>query len=94
VLNGLQPWHILVLVAVLVVLFGAKRLPDAARGIGKSMRIFKAEASKMRDEDGDEHSNSSTTTATTTAPQQLTQQPTQPAPPIEQTQARNEQQQL
>lgn len=90
-LNGLQPWHIVIILLVLVVLFGAKRLPDAARGIGKSMRIFKAEASKMRDEDGDEHSP--TATATTTATPQLTQQPIQPAPPIEQTQARNEQQQ-
>ncbi|MGH3435004.1 MAG: Sec-independent protein translocase subunit TatA [Sciscionella sp.] len=48
--NGLQPWHIIVLVIVLIVLFGAKRLPDAARGIGKSMRIFKAEAKSLRDE--------------------------------------------
>lgn len=49
-LNALQPWHIIVLVVVLVALFGAKRLPDAARGIGKSMHIFKAEAKNLRDE--------------------------------------------
>lgn len=48
--NALQPWHIIVLVVVLIALFGAKRLPDAAKGIGKSMRIFKAEAKAMRDE--------------------------------------------
>ncbi|MBV8931474.1 MAG: Sec-independent protein translocase subunit TatA [Kutzneria sp.] len=42
-LNALQPWHLIVLVAVVVVLFGAKRLPGAARGIGQSLRIFKAE---------------------------------------------------
>jgi sec-independent protein translocase protein TatA len=35
--------ELLVLVLVLVMLFGAKRLPDVARGIGRSLRIFKAE---------------------------------------------------
>lgn len=44
----MQPWHIIVLVVVLIALFGAKRLPGAARGIGQSMRIFKAEAKEMR----------------------------------------------
>ena len=34
-------WLILVLIVVL--LFGARRLPDAARGLGRSLRIFKAE---------------------------------------------------
>ena len=41
--NGLEPWHILVMVAVLVLLFGSKKLPEMARGLGKSMRILKAE---------------------------------------------------
>ncbi|QWF85437.1 Sec-independent protein translocase subunit TatA [Amycolatopsis sp. CA-230715] len=48
-LNGLQPWHLIILVLVVVLLFGAKRLPDAARSIGKSMKIFKAETKDMRD---------------------------------------------
>jgi len=50
-LNGLQPWHLIILVLVVVLLFGAKRLPDAARSIGKSMKIFKAETKDLRDED-------------------------------------------
>ncbi|AIJ23620.1 Sec-independent protein translocase subunit TatA [Amycolatopsis methanolica] len=50
-LNGLQPWHLIILVLVVVLLFGAKRLPDAARSIGKSMKIFKAETKDLR-EDG------------------------------------------
>ena len=33
----------LILLAIIALLFGAKRLPDAARGLGRSMRIFKAE---------------------------------------------------
>ncbi|WP_007027509.1 Sec-independent protein translocase subunit TatA, partial [Saccharomonospora iraqiensis] len=46
--NALSPWHLIILVLVVVVLFGAKRLPDAARSIGKSMKIFKAETKDMR----------------------------------------------
>lgn len=54
-LNGLQPWHLIILVLIVVLLFGAKRLPDAARSIGKSMKIFKAETKDMRDgQDGEE----------------------------------------
>jgi sec-independent protein translocase protein TatA len=39
--DALQPWHIIVLVVVLVLLFGAKRLPGAAKSLGQSMHIFK-----------------------------------------------------
>ncbi len=46
--NGFQGWHLLILVAVVVLLFGAKRLPDAARSLGKSMRIFKSEIKEMK----------------------------------------------
>ncbi len=46
--NGLQPWHVIILVAVLIVLFGAKKLPDAARSLGKSMRIFKSEMRELQ----------------------------------------------
>jgi sec-independent protein translocase protein TatA len=49
--NGLEPWHVLVMVAVLVLLFGSRKLPEMARGLGKSMRILKAETAAMR-EDG------------------------------------------
>lgn len=49
-LNGLQPWHLIILVLLVVLLFGAKRLPDAARSIGKSMKIFKAETKDLREE--------------------------------------------
>ncbi|TNC25446.1 Sec-independent protein translocase subunit TatA [Amycolatopsis alkalitolerans] len=50
-LNGLQPWHVIILVLLVVLLFGAKRLPDAARSIGKSMKIFRAETKDMREEE-------------------------------------------
>jgi sec-independent protein translocase protein TatA len=49
-INGLQPWHVIILVVVLVLLFGAKKLPDAARSLGKSMRIFKSEIRELQHE--------------------------------------------
>jgi sec-independent protein translocase protein TatA len=53
--SGLSPWHVLIVVAVFVLLFGARKLPDAARSLGRSMRILKAETKALRDEDtGDE----------------------------------------
>ncbi len=44
-------WELLLVVAVIMVLFGYKRLPDATRSLGQSMRIFKAEAKGLRDDD-------------------------------------------
>ncbi|GAA2927141.1 Sec-independent protein translocase subunit TatA [Streptomyces thioluteus] len=48
--NALEPWHLLVVVLVLVVLFGSKKLPDMARALGKSARILKSEAKAMKDD--------------------------------------------
>jgi sec-independent protein translocase protein TatA len=42
-MEALGPWHLLIVAAVFVVLFGAKRLPDAARSLGRSARILKSE---------------------------------------------------
>lgn len=42
-MGELSPWHLLILALVFVVLFGSKKLPDAARSVGRSLRIFKAE---------------------------------------------------
>jgi sec-independent protein translocase protein TatA len=46
--NGLQPWHLIILVVVLIIVFGSKKLPDAARSLGKSMRIFKSEMRELQ----------------------------------------------
>jgi sec-independent protein translocase protein TatA len=51
VLNGFGWPHLLIIAALIIILFGAKRLPDAARGIGKSMRIFRAETRGMHEEE-------------------------------------------
>ncbi|HWH01509.1 MAG TPA: Sec-independent protein translocase subunit TatA [Pilimelia sp.] len=52
-MGALKPWHIAVLVVVLILLFGAKRLPDAARSLGRSLRIIKAETKGLADDDKD-----------------------------------------
>ncbi|GFG76006.1 Sec-independent protein translocase subunit TatA [Mycobacterium botniense] len=49
-MGSLSPWHWAILAAVVIVLFGAKRLPDAARALGKSLRIFKAEVRELQNE--------------------------------------------
>jgi len=49
--DALQPWHIIVLVVVLVLLFGSRRLPGAAKSLGESMHIFKRSVSGLH---GDE----------------------------------------
>ena|SRR5271170_7454716 len=53
-----SPWKILIIVVLILVLFGAKRLPGAAKSLGQSMRIFKAEVSSLH-EDGDAAASSS-----------------------------------
>jgi len=50
-MGALKPWHIIIFVVVLVLLFGAKRLPDAARSLGRSLRIIKAETQGLINED-------------------------------------------
>lgn len=49
-MGSLSPWHWLILIGVGVLLFGAKKLPDAARSLGKSMRIFKSEVRELQAE--------------------------------------------
>lgn len=69
-LSGGFGWpHLLIILVVVIVLFGAKRLPDAARGVGKSLRIFKSEAKAMRDDE----SSKGTNDAPQSAQQQLPQ---------------------
>lgn len=52
-IGQLRGWEWLILVAIVLLLFGAKRLPDTARGLGRSLRIFKAETKGLID-DGDD----------------------------------------
>jgi sec-independent protein translocase protein TatA len=55
-----SPWKILIIVLLIIVLFGAKKLPGAAKSLGQSMRILKHEVTKLHDDDDPETSTSST----------------------------------
>ena len=48
---NLGGWEFVILIGILVLLFGAKRLPDMARSIGQSARVFKGEMKGMRSDD-------------------------------------------
>jgi sec-independent protein translocase protein TatA len=45
-----EGWHVVILIVVVVLLFGWKRMPDAARSLGRSMRIFKSEVGEMKND--------------------------------------------
>ena len=49
--GGIGPPEIILILLVIVLLFGAKKLPETARGLGRSLRIFKAETKSMKDDD-------------------------------------------
>lgn len=51
---NLGPTELIIIALVIILLFGARKLPDAARGIGRSLRIFKAETKGLRDDDKDD----------------------------------------
>ncbi|MFD6423873.1 Sec-independent protein translocase subunit TatA [Streptomyces sp. NPDC060198] len=65
--NGLEPWHLLILAVIVIALFGSKKLPEAARALGKSARILKSEAQAMKNDNAP-------------APQVTVTEPAQPAP--------------
>jgi sec-independent protein translocase protein TatA len=75
-LGDLSPWHLLILAAVVLVLFGAKRLPDSARSLGKAMRIFKTETQGLKGDMADE-----TPAQAAAPPQQLPASAPAPAAP-------------
>lgn len=47
----LQLWHLLVLLLVILLVFGANRLPDIARNLGKSAKVLKEEVKDLRDDE-------------------------------------------
>ena len=82
--------ELLVLVLVIVLLFGAKRLPDAARSVGRSLRIFKAETKGLT---GSEEPDPTQAALPESAPRDVSPETTQaqqtipPAPPVPPSQA-------
>ena len=53
-MGNLGPTEIILILLVLVLLFGAKKLPELARGSGRALRIFKAETKGLMDEEDDD----------------------------------------
>ncbi|KAA0022751.1 Sec-independent protein translocase subunit TatA [Antrihabitans cavernicola] len=50
-MGAMSPWHWAIVIVVLVVVFGSKRLPGAARGLGQSLRIFTSEMKELQGEE-------------------------------------------
>nr|WSZ95176.1 Sec-independent protein translocase subunit TatA [Streptomyces sp. NBC_00857] len=67
-IGNLKPLEIGLIIVVILLLFGAKKLPDMARSLGKSARILKSEAKAMKKDD-DKSAPAAERTADTTAQQ-------------------------
>ena len=63
-LGNLSGWHLLILIAVVLLLFGAPKLPGLAKSVGQSMRIFRSEVKTMKDEQADPVADDSVQAAT------------------------------
>ncbi|NEN06159.1 twin-arginine translocase TatA/TatE family subunit [Diaminobutyricibacter tongyongensis] len=49
--GNLTGWHLLVILAIVLLLFGAPKLPGLAKSLGQSMRIFRGEVKAMKEDD-------------------------------------------
>lgn len=65
-MGNLGPTELIIIAVVIILLFGAKKMPDMARSLGRSMRIIKAETKGMK-QDGEEGAPPATTATATTA---------------------------
>ncbi|AWZ09259.1 MULTISPECIES: Sec-independent protein translocase subunit TatA [unclassified Streptomyces] len=86
-IGNLKPLEILLIVAVIFLLFGAKKLPDMARSLGKSARILKSEAKAMKKE-GEAEDAATASSVADQAPQQQAAPRTIQASPGDVTSAR------
>jgi len=55
--GNLGPWEILIIAGVIILLFGARKMPEMARSLGKSARILKAETKGMRSDEAEDETN-------------------------------------
>ena len=49
--NALQGWHLLIILLVIILIFGAPKLPGLAKSLGQSMKIFRNEVKDLRSDD-------------------------------------------
>jgi sec-independent protein translocase protein TatA len=73
-----SPWKILIIAIVIIVLFGSRKLPEAARSLGKSMRILKTEVQGMHEDEAPAATTATAATAVQPAPAQVEATPQQP----------------
>ncbi|MDQ1577160.1 MAG: sec-independent protein translocase protein TatA [Microbacteriaceae bacterium] len=76
--NAFNGWHLLIILAVVLLLFGAPKLPGLAKSIGQSMRIFRNEVKSMKDEDAKPTENAAP--AADVTPEHPASTETQPKP--------------
>ncbi len=69
--RSLGPTELFLILAIILLLFGAKKLPDAARGMGRSLRIFKAETKGLVDDEPEQAGPAPTTPRVDTDARQL-----------------------
>ncbi|GAA1348520.1 hypothetical protein GCM10009595_05840 [Falsarthrobacter nasiphocae] len=55
-----QPSHILIVVVLVLLLFGAPKLPQLARSVGESMRVFRSEVKQLKNEEEEDEDNPKT----------------------------------
>ncbi len=79
-MGELSPWHLLIVAAVFMLLFGANKLPQMARSVGQSMRIFKAETRALSGEKEPEQLPR-TPSSPATSPHQAPAEPAQSVQP-------------
>ncbi|KGM09853.1 Sec-independent protein translocase subunit TatA [Cellulomonas bogoriensis] len=70
---NMRGWELIIILVLILLLFGARRLPDLARSVGRSMKIFRAEVKDLRTDepapqDSTPSDDPSTDAATTAAP--------------------------
>jgi sec-independent protein translocase protein TatA len=80
-----SPWKILIIAVVILVLFGSRKLPEAARSLGRSMRILKSEIHDLHDEGTSGPQDGQQPQAQPAPPQQLTAPVAAPAPGVQYT---------
>lgn len=81
-MGSIGTWQLLIVLLVVFVVFGAKRLPEAARGLGRSLKIFKSETEGLMSHDSkDDAASKDTPAAEPQAPRAVEEAPVDPAAP-------------
>lgn len=90
-LGGLTGWHLLIILAVILLLFGAPKLPALAKSVGQSMRIFKGEVDEMKKDGKDDSANTDASTAAPSSSAPTTTAPSTAAPTTDSTESKPKQ---